>query len=142
MVPDVAVVQAQMADAEGNARVLGPRWDNNEAAKAARQVIVVAEELVASQVIRQQPELTLVPGFRVSAVVPLAYGAHPTSLYGWYDYDAGHLGGYVKQTRTQTGFQDYLTEFVLGPGSHPAYLERVGGVEALARLKADPLRGY
>jgi acyl CoA:acetate/3-ketoacid CoA transferase alpha subunit len=142
MVPDVAVVQAQMADAEGNARILGPRWDNNEAAKAARLVIVVTEQLVPTELIRRQPELTLVPGFRVSAVVPLAYGAHPTSLYGCYDYDAEHLTRYVAQTRTQAGFDDYLAEFVLEPGDHLAYLEKIGGVRALAPLRADPALGY
>ena len=142
LVPDVAVVQAQMADAEGNARVLGPRWDSNEAAKAARQVIVVAEQLVSGEMIRRQPELTLVPGFRVSTVVPLPYGAHPTSLYGCYDYDAAHLKRYVSQTRTQAGFDAYLAEFVLEPGDHLAYLERAGGIAALAPLKADPSLGY
>ena len=140
--PDVAVVQVQMADAEGNARVLGPRWDNNEAAKAAEQVIVVAEELVPGEVIRRQPELTLIPGFRVGAVVPLAYGAHPTSLYGYYDYDAAHLERYARQTQTQAGFDDYVAEYVLGSATHFDYLEKVGGVRALAGLRADPLLGY
>jgi acyl CoA:acetate/3-ketoacid CoA transferase alpha subunit len=140
--PDVAVVHVQMADAEGNARLLGPRWDNNEAVKAARQVIVVTEDLVPTELIRRQPELTLVPGFRVSAVVPLAYGAHPTSVYGCYDYDAEHLTRYVAQTRTQAGFDDYLAEFVLEPGDHLAYLEKIGGIRALAPLRADPALGY
>src|SRR6266567_1019211 len=65
--PDFMVLQAQMADEEGNARVLGPLWDSKEAARAASSVIVVAEELVPTETIRQQPELTLVPGFRVAA---------------------------------------------------------------------------
>jgi acyl CoA:acetate/3-ketoacid CoA transferase len=142
MQPDVAVVQVQMADEEGNARLLGPRWDNNEAVKAARQVIVIAEQVVPTELIRRQPELTIVPGFRVAAVVPLAYGAHPTSMYGCYDYDAQHLQRYVKSSRTQTEFQEYLAEYVLEPGSHFAYLEKVGGLEKLTRLRADPVLGY
>ena len=142
MQPDVAVVQVQMVDAEGNARLLGPRWDNNEAVKAAHQVIVIAEQLVSTELIRRQPELTIVPGFRVSAVVPLAYGAHPTSVFGCYDYDAQHLTSYVRRTRTQADFQDYLAEYVLEPASHIAYLEKVGGVEKLTTLRADPVLGY
>ena len=142
MQPDVTVVHVQMADAEGNARLLGPRWDNNEALKAARQVIVVAEQVVPTELIRRQPELTVVPGFRVSAVVPLAYGAHPTSVYGCYDYDAEHLTSYVRRTRTQADFQDYLAEYVLEPGSHFEYLEKVGGVRTLTALRADAVRGY
>ena len=142
MQPDLAVVQVQLADAEGNARLLGPRWDNNEALKAARQVIVVTEELVPSELIRRQPELTVVPGLRVSAVVPLAYGAHPTSLYGCYDYDAEHLASYASRTRSQAGFDAYLAEYVLEPTSHVEYLEKVGGVRALTALRADPVLGY
>jgi acyl CoA:acetate/3-ketoacid CoA transferase alpha subunit len=141
MQPDVAVLQVQMADAEGNARLLGPRWDSNEAVKAARQIIVITEELVPGELIRRQPELTIVPGFRVAAVVPLAYGAHPTSLYGCYDYDAQHLESYVSRTRSQDGFDRYLAEYVLEPASHDEYLEKVG-VRTLTGLRADPVLGY
>jgi glutaconate CoA-transferase, subunit A len=138
--PDFMVLQAQMADEEGNARVLGPLWDSKEAARAASQVIVIAEDLVPTEVIRQQPELTTMPGFRVSAVVPLTYGAHPTALYRCYDYDSDHLREYVSRSRED--FEGYLREYVLGPADHQEYLERVGGVRKLASLKADVLYGY
>ena len=142
LVPDVAVVQVQQADAEGNCRVYGPRWDNAAAARAAKHVIVIAEELVSTDVIRQQPELTLLPGFRVGAVVPVPYGAHPTALFRCYDYDGDHLRLYAQRSKSQAGFDTYLREFVLEPSSHLDYLELVGGVGALAALKADALLGY
>jgi len=140
--PDYAVIQAQMADEEGNARVLGPLWDSKEAARAAREVIVIAEELVPTEIIRQQPELTVVPGFRVSAVVPLTYGAHPTSLYRCYDYDADHLTAYVAASRKPDDWNTYLHEYVFEPRDHNEYLERVGGLTKLQALKADALYGY
>ena len=56
--PDVAVLQVQMCDAEGNARIYGPRWENAEAARAAKKVVVITEELVPVDIIRQQPEPT------------------------------------------------------------------------------------
>jgi glutaconate CoA-transferase subunit A len=138
LTPDVAVVQAQLADEEGNTRILGPLWDSGEAARAARQVIVIAEELVPTDVIRLQPELTRIPGFRVSAVVPLRYGAHPTSLYRRYDYDAEHLEKYVASSKTEAGFADYLREYVFEPGDHTGYLDRIGGVARLRSLEAMP----
>ncbi len=140
--PDFAIVQAQYADEDGNARVLGPLWDTKEAAQAAHEVIVIAEELVPTEFIRQQPELTLVPGLKVSAVVPLTYGAHPTSLYRCYDYDAEHLTRYAASSRDKAAFADYLAEFVVEPKDHNDYLERAGGVAKLANLKADPQYGY
>jgi glutaconate CoA-transferase, subunit A len=140
--PDFMVLQAQMADEEGNARVLGPLWDSKEAARAARQTIVIAEELVPTEVIRQQPELTTIPGFRVCAVVPLTYGAHPTALYRCYDYDSDHLREYVKASGSPDSYAAYLDRYILGVADHFEYLERVGGVSKLASLKADALYGY
>lgn len=142
LTPDVAVVQVQMADAQGNARLYGPRWDAYEAVRAARQVVIITEELVPTEVIRQQPELTLVPGFRVSAVVHLPFAAHPTSLYRWYDYDADHIKLYARMARSRQGVAEYLHQYVLEPRDHFDYLDRVGGLARLTRLKADPLLGY
>jgi acyl CoA:acetate/3-ketoacid CoA transferase alpha subunit len=139
--PDFAVVQAQMADEQGNARVVGPLWDSKEAARAAKRVIVIAEQLVPTELIRQQPELTTVDGFRVAAVVPLMYGAHPTALYRCYDYDGDHLREYVASSRKPEDYRAYLDKYVF-VRDHFEYLDRVGGVQKLASLKADALYGY
>lgn len=141
MVPDVAVVYAQTADADGNARVLGPRWDNAEAVAAAERVIVIADEIVGSDEIRDLPELTLVPSFRVSALVHLPYGAHPTALYRRYDYDAAHLRLYAEAARSQRAFDDYVARYVRAT-DHDGYLAAVGGPARLATLAADALLGY
>ncbi len=140
--PDFMVLQAQMADEEGNARVLGPLWDSKEAARAAKHVIVITEKVVPTEVIREQPELTIVPSFRVSAVVPLSFGAHPTSLYRCHDYDADHLRLYVRSSRQPEDFQAYLREYVFDPQDHADYLERIGGSRKLRELEADEDHGY
>ncbi len=142
LVPDVAVVHVHMADDQGNARILGPRWDNGEAARAARQVVITAEEIVPTAVIRQQPELTTIPGVRVTAVVHAPYGAHPTSMYKCYDHDEGHIRAWVAKARTDAGAADYIQEYVLGSKNHFAYLDKVGGLEKLTSIKADPILGY
>ena len=142
LVPDVAVIQVQVADALGNARIYGPRWDNWEAARAARRVIVVAEEIVPTDAIRELPEMTAIPGHRVQAVVPLAYGAHPTALYRCYDYDAEHLQEYAAAAKDPAGLPRYLEKYVFGPADHETYLARAGGRDRLARLAADAKLGY
>lgn len=142
LVPDVTVIYAHQADAEGNARVYGPIWENSEAAKAARQVVILTEELVSTDVIREQPELTIIPSFRVNAVVHTPWGAHPTSLYKYYDHDEDHLRLWVRQARSQAGVDEYLQQYVLEPKTHWEYLERVGGLEKMMSIKADPLLGY
>jgi len=142
LTPDVAVVQVQVADEDGNAWILGPRWDNEEQAKASARTIVFTERLVSTEAIRRAPERTVIPGFRVSHVVHLPFSAHPTSVYKVYDFDAGHIKLYADASKTPEGFQEYLDEYVYGVKNHWGYLELLGGLEYLSSLAADPVLGY
>lgn len=140
--PDVSVIQVQVADEDGNAWILGPRWDNEEQVKASKRTIVITEQLVSTETIRRYPERTLVHGFRVSHVVHLPFSAHPSSVYGVYDFDKEHIDLYAKASKTPEGFQEYLDKYVYGVEDHWGYLEQVGGMEILDGLRADPILGY
>lgn len=142
LVPDVAVIQVQVADEQGNAWIYGPRWTNEEQVKASERTIVITERLVSTDEIRSQPERTVIPGFRVSHVVHLPYAAHPSAVYYAYDFDANHIKEYAKASSTPEGTQDYLDKYVYGTQDHDEYLELVGGKALLADLKADPALGY
>jgi glutaconate CoA-transferase subunit A len=142
LLPDVAVVQVQVADEDGNAWILGPRWDNEEQVKASKRAIVITERLISTEAIRREPERTTIPGFRVSHVVHLPFAAHPTSVYHAYDYDADHIRRYVDASKTAEGFQEYLDKYVYGVQDHWAYLDLVGGMKHLTGLAADPVLGY
>ncbi|MDB5924343.1 MAG: CoA synthetase [Betaproteobacteria bacterium] len=94
--PDVAVIHAAEADEEGNARVYGsPFWDH-PLTRAAKRVLVTAERLVPTDVLRLQPELTLVPGFMVEAVAIVPRGAWPGSMHPYYDVDYAAVEDYMK----------------------------------------------
>jgi acyl CoA:acetate/3-ketoacid CoA transferase alpha subunit len=142
LLPDVAVVQVQVADEDGNAWILGPRWDNNEQVRASQRTIVITEKLVSTDEIRKSPERTVIPGLLVSHVVELPFSAHPTSVYHSYDYDALQIQKYVEATRTPEDFRTYLDRYVFGVRDHEEYLERIGGKSYLDTLKADPDLGY
>jgi glutaconate CoA-transferase subunit A len=142
LLPDVAVVQVQAADEEGNAWIMGPRWDNSEQVRASQRTIVITERVVTDETIRQNPEQTTIPGLFVSHVVELPFAAHPTSVYRVYDYDAGQIQAYVEATRTPESFRVYLDQYVYGVRDHWEYLERVGGLKRLNSLQADPVLGY
>jgi glutaconate CoA-transferase subunit A len=142
LVPDVAIVQVQTADEEGNCIILGPKWDNLELARASKRTIVVAERIVPGDVIRQQPELCAIPALLVSHVVDLPFGAHPTCVYREYDYDADEINKYVEAQKTPQKFRDYLDKYVYGVQDHWEYLELVGGLRRLRTLQADPILGY
>jgi len=142
LLPDVAVVQVQVSDEDGNAWIHGPRWDNTEQARASRRTIVITERVVPGDVIRKDAERTIIPGLFVSHVVELPFGAHPASVYRVYDYDAAEIKRYVEATRTPEALQAYLAETVFGVPDHAAYLEKIGGQERLSELMADPGLGY
>jgi hypothetical protein len=142
LLPDVAVVQVQVADEEGNAWIMGPRWDNLEQVKASKRTIVIAEQVVPGEVIRRDPERTVIPGMMVSHVVELPFAAHPTSVYRLYDYDAGQIEKYVIATSSPEALKAYLDEYIYGVKDHWEYLERVGGMQHLNTLRADPILGY
>lgn len=142
LIPDVAVIQVQVADEEGNAWILGPRWENEEQVKASKRTIVITERLVSTEMIRREPDRTLIPGFLVSHVVHLPFSAHPSSVYQVYDFDSEHINQYASASKTPTGFQTYLDQYVTGVKDHWAYLEQVGGMQYLDSLIADPILGY
>lgn len=142
LLPDVAVIQVQVADEEGNAWILGPRWDNVEQAKSSQRTIVIAEQIVSTDLIRQNAERTVIPGFLVSHVVELPFAAHPTSVYRSYDYDAEQIEEYVAATQSPENFRAYLDRYVYGVKDHWEYLERVGGMRRLSSLRADETLGY
>ena len=50
-------------------------------------MIVVVEEVVDEEVIRADPNRTIIPGLIVDAVVVEPWGAHPSYVQGAYDRD-------------------------------------------------------
>ena len=111
--PDVTIVHAQRADAQGNTQIWGLLGVQKEAAFASRRVIVVVEELVDESVIRADPNRTLIPGLIVDAVVVEPWGAHPSYAQGYYDRDNEFYVGWEAISRDPAALARYLDEFVL-----------------------------
>ncbi|HLI26460.1 MAG TPA: CoA-transferase [Chloroflexota bacterium] len=124
--PDVAILHVQRADPEGNAHAWGNLGLSQEAGLAAEAVIIVAEEIVAPEVIRSDPNRVLVPGFKVVAVVHEPGGAHPSPVQGYYGRDHAMYAEYHEQTRTPEGYARWLADWVDGVPGRAAYLERLG----------------
>ena len=129
--PDVTVVHAQRADAQGNTQIWGLLGVQKEAAFASRRVIVVVEELVDESVIRADPNRTIIPGLIVDAVVVEPWAAHPSYAQGYYDRDNEFYLSWEAISRDPEGLKRYLEEFVYGVASRAAYVDRCGGLERL-----------
>lgn len=132
--PEVTIVQAQRADAAGNAHIWGNLGVLPDAVHAAQRVIVVAEEIVSPRVIASDPNRTVVPGFLVSAVAHVPYGAHPSPVQGHYNRDHAYYREYHQASRTCAAFDAWLEATVTGVGDRAGYLGCIG------RARIDALR--
>jgi glutaconate CoA-transferase subunit A len=124
--PDVSVVAVQRSDEDGNAQMWGPRGVSQEAALAAKAVIVVADELVDRAVVRADPDRTLAPAWKVVAVVIEPGACHPSPLQDRYGRDHAFFHEYHRATRTVEGFEAWIREWVTGLADRTAYLEKLG----------------
>ncbi len=87
--PDVAIVHAHAADAQGNLYIEDPTTDLLVAG-AARRVLATAEVRVA-----RLPRVTI-PSFQVDMVAEQPSGALPTGCVGAYSYDEADLLAYLE----------------------------------------------
>jgi glutaconate CoA-transferase, subunit A len=124
--PDVAIVHAQRADAEGDAQIWGLLGCQKEVAFAADRVIGVCEELVDESVIRRDPNRTVIPSAIVDAVVEEPFGCHPSFAQGYYDRDNAFYLDWDRIARDPETLDAWLKEWVHDLGSHAEYLEKFG----------------
>ena len=142
--PDVAVLQAQRADEDGNTHFWGGSGITKEAALAARKVMVVVEEMVSKKVIRRDPNRTLLPGFLVHAVIPESWGAHPSPMPGYYNRDHEQYISYHNESREREGYLKWLDRWVLGVKDRKEYLgllseEKVKSLSVKRHRKSIPV---
>lgn len=125
--PDVTIVHVQRADRDGNAHCWGNIGVMIEAVRAAKRVIVVAEEIVEPEVIASDPNRTVIPGFLVNAVVECRYGAHPSPVQGYYKRDDAFFRQYHEQTKTKQDSNAWLERWVYSVADRRAYINQLGG---------------
>lgn len=124
--PDVAFVHAQRCDSAGNTQLWGLLGVQKEVAFASNNVVVVVEELVDEDVIRHDPNRTLIPGLIVDAVVVEPYGAHPSYVQGYYDRDNRFYLEWDRISRDQSATEAWLDKWVYALADRTSYLEKLG----------------
>ena len=129
-----ATPSAARADAQGNAHLWGNLGLTFEAAYAARRTIITCEEIVPDDIIRSDPNRTVIPGFLTTAVVEEPGGALPSSVQGYWRRDFEPFLDYHRCSRTTDGFETWLREWVLDLPDRAAYLQHMGEA-AVERLR-------
>ncbi len=135
--PDLCILHCQRADAEGNAQAWGLFGTQKESAMASKTVIVVAEEIVDSSIIRADPNRTIVPGFVVKHVVHEPFGCHPSFVQGHHDRDNDFYVQWDEISRDPANYQKWLEEFVYGVKDRRAYIDKLGS-DLWKKLRARP----
>ena len=104
--PDVTVIHAIKADAEGNAIIGDNKGVDEELTLAGEKVFITTEE-----VIPQLERADLIAPL-VNAVVHAPLGALPTSCHPLYQIDGETLLAYVEQVNDPSSFEKYLPELL------------------------------
>jgi len=138
---DTAIIHAQQASPDGTCRIIGDEFHDVDIIVAARKAIVICDELVENDQIRQEPTKNSIPPFCVDAVVHCPYGAHPTQLYGYYDYDNAYMKEYDVASKTPEAFKEFVEKYVYGVKDHEEYVNLFSTMR-MVNLKEVPGYGY
>jgi glutaconate CoA-transferase, subunit A len=117
--PDVAVLHVAACDEYGN--VVAPRAQlipqtfDLVVAKSAKRVIVTAEEIVSNAFVRKNPSSTVLPSFRVDAVVHAPWGAYPSHSIGNYRLDEDYFRDYLEASGSDEDFEAFVDARVRPP---------------------------
>lgn len=111
--PDVAFVHVDLADRAGNGVIRGPLGEVLVAAQAAKTVVLVAEEIVDTEIVLAAG--MTVPGLLTSGVVHRPGAVAPDGAIGRYDRDVAAYERYVSQAATPDGFVAWVKELGTAP---------------------------
>src|SRR5450759_2784845 len=137
--PDVCLLHVQRADKYGNAQHWGGLGSTVHACLASKTIIVSCEELVDCEVIKSSPHHTIVPAFRVSAVIEEPYGCHPCDLPGYSNPDRPMYSLINSAFSCEEGLRSMFDEWIYGLPDRNAYMRHyieVFGQETLNLYRA------
>ncbi|MGC4111436.1 MAG: CoA-transferase [Nocardioides sp.] len=132
--PDVGILHTQQCDEHGAAHRWGSLGMDTMGINACRTVIITTEKIVPSAEIHRDPNRTVLPNFRVAAVVEVPWGAYPLHLAGHYDSDLPSFGA---ACRSEATYQAWVDRYVYGVNDRAEIITRLAadrGPELLERL--------
>ncbi len=134
LILDVGLIHVHRADKYGNAQIDGISGFAFEMARASKRLIISAEEIIDTEIIRSQPDRTLIPYYLVDAVVHAPFGSHPGEMCYVYERDEPQIRAWVEASKTEEGAQAYLEKYIYGVEDHQGYLDLIGE-ERLRQLR-------
>ncbi len=134
LILDTGLIHVSRADKYGNCQIDGISGFAAEMARASKRLIISAEEIVDEDLIRNQPDKTIIPYYLVDAVIEAPFGAHPGEMTNCYERDEDHIRSYIKAGKNSTDLQKYFDQWIYKVSDHQTYLGKVGA-ETLNQLR-------
>jgi hypothetical protein len=134
LILDVGLIHVHRADKYGNAQIDGISGFAFELARASKRLLISTEEIIDTELIRSQPDRTIIPYYLVDAVVEAPFGSHPGEMCYLYERDEAHIKSWVVASKTPEAAQAYLDKYIYGVKDHQEYLDLIGS-ERLGQLK-------
>jgi glutaconate CoA-transferase subunit A len=134
LILDVGLIHVHRADKYGNAQIEGISGFSAELARSSKRLLISAEEIVDNEVIRQQPDRTIIPYYLVDAVIEAPYGSHPGEMCYIYRRDETQIREWVEASKEVQSTESYLEKYIYSVKDHQEYLELIGS-EHLEDLK-------
>jgi glutaconate CoA-transferase subunit A len=139
--PDVAFIHVQRADISGNAQIWGMLGNDENIARAAKEVIVTCEEIVPTLEFRKIPNMTTVPSYCVSGVVEIPFGSHPLPVSGYYWMDVPFRREMAAASKTREGIEAWMDKWIFKIKDHSSRVEKIGA-ERLKKLRQLEFDNY
>jgi glutaconate CoA-transferase, subunit A len=100
--------------------------DTLEGANASRRIICTVEEIVPRETIRGVPDRTIIPGFRVSSVSVVPWGAYPSYVDGIYGRDDEAYAAWDKLSRSESELGTWIDTEIRQHASFADYVAGIG----------------
>lgn len=144
VLPEVSVIHAQRVAFDGTVRMEGLIGPDIDQALCARVLIVECERICPPEELRENPEQNHIPAHAVHAVVEQPFGAYPTAVPNYYDYDYSWFRNYVKAVnhKSRDEIKLFWQQHVTATKDEWEYLLKVAGIEKLFSLRANPHYHY
>ena len=126
------------ADTHGNGIILGSMYYDYWLARAGKKIVLIADQIIDTEMCRRYPNLVAIPGVGVDAVVPWYMGAWPCNSPGVYGEDLEHISMFIKNSRGEQ-LRNYLDKYVYSWENHQQYLALIGA-EKVAALQDNPAK--
>ena len=132
--PDIALLHAWVADANGNALFTPPYGEGFYGALASRNGLILSvERIVSTEFIRTHSHLVRIPGFVVRSVVEAPMGAHPSGVSSQgipemeaYADDYAFIEEARKASHHPEKLDAWISHWILEPRTQEEYLQRLG----------------